>query len=55
MADSHNALIGAAIEHFENLRAHAKLFQPPEGEEARLLHDCVHAFGSERERWLCGA
>ena len=38
-----DALNGAAVERFEDLRAHAKPFQPPEGEEALScpLHDCV--------------
>jgi hypothetical protein len=30
----HDALDGAAVDLFEDLRIHAKYFQPPEGEEA---------------------
>ena len=42
-AASRDALSGAAVELFQDLRAHAKSFQPPEGEEALScpLHDCV--------------
>ena len=41
-----DALNGAAVEMFENLRAHAKAFQPSESEEALLcpLHDCAGAW-----------
>jgi hypothetical protein len=41
-AASQDALNGTAVEHFEDLRTHAKHFQPPEGEEAlsRLLYNC---------------
>ena len=46
-AVSQDALNGAAVELFENPRAHAKSFQPPEGEEAlsRPLHNCVDMCG----------
>ena len=46
-AASQDALNGAAVELFEDLRAHAKSFQPPEGEEALscLLHYCVGVCG----------
>ena len=42
-AASQDALNGAAVERFEDLRAHAKSFQPPEEEEALScpLCDCV--------------
>jgi hypothetical protein len=48
-AASQGALNGAAVELFEDLRARAKYFQPPEGEEALScsLHDCVGMFGLE--------
>ena len=38
---------GAAVERFEDLRAHAKSLQPPEGEEASLCprHNCVGVCG----------
>ena len=35
-AASEDALDGAAVEPFEDLRAHAKTFQPTEGEETLL-------------------
>ena len=46
-AASQDALNGAAVERFEDRRAHAKTFQPPEGEEAWScpLHDCVGVCG----------
>ena len=42
-AASRDTLNGAAVELLEDLRNHAKSFQPPEGGEALLcsLHDCV--------------
>ena len=42
-ADSQDALNGTSAELFEDLRAYAKPFQPPEGEEVllRLFHDCA--------------
>jgi hypothetical protein len=47
---SQDALNGAALQRFEDLRAHAESFQPPEGEEALScpLHDCVGLYGA----WL---
>ena len=44
---SQDALNGAAVELFEDLMAHAKALQHPEGEEALscLLHDCVGVCG----------
>ena len=44
---SRDALNCTAVDIFEDLRAHAKPFQPPEGEEllSRLLHDYVHVCG----------
>ena len=44
---SQDAFNGAAVDIFENLRAHAKSFQPPDGEEALscLLHNCVGVCG----------
>ena len=46
-AANQDALNGAAVERFEDLRAHAKYFQPSEGEEALSCprHDCVGVFG----------
>ena len=46
-ATHQDALIGAAVELFEDLRAHAKSFQPPEVEEPLLfpLYDWVGVFG----------
>jgi hypothetical protein len=42
-AASQDALNGAAVELYEDLRAHDKSFQSPGGEEALScsLHDCV--------------
>ena len=47
-AASQYALDGAAVELFEDLRTHAKSFQPPEGEEALScpLHDCAGVCGA---------
>ena len=46
-AASYDALNGAAVEHFKDLRAHDKSFQPPDGEEAlSCIHDCVGVCGS---------
>ena len=46
-AASRDALDGAAVEMFEDQWAHAKFFQPPEGEEALLcpLHICAGGCG----------
>ena len=46
-AGSQDALNGTAVERFEDLRAHAKCFQPPEAEEVLScpLHDSVGVFG----------
>ena len=46
-AASQDTLNGTAVERFEDLRAHAKSFQPP-GEEETLshhLHNCARVCG----------
>jgi hypothetical protein len=45
-AASQDALNGAAVELFQDLRAHAKSFQPLEGEESLScpLQNCVGVF-----------
>ena len=46
-ATGQDALDGAAVEPFEDLGAHAKSFQSPEGENILLcpLHNCLGMFG----------
>ena len=46
-ATSQDALGGAAVEHFEDLRTHAKSFQSLEGEEVLScpLHNCLGVLG----------
>ena len=48
-AASQDALKGAAVELLGDLRAHAKSFQPPEGEEALLCH--LHNSAGVRGPW----
>ena len=52
-AASQDAPNGAAVEPFEDLRAHSKTFQLPEGEEALLclLHDYVGDISMDARLW----
>ena len=49
-ATGQDALVGAAVEHFEDLGTHAKSFQSPEGEKVLScpLYDCLYAVVGEQ-------